>query len=320
LAGVGAAARFIAAAVAALSLAACGDGSTATFTNPVYDRDFPDPFVLKVGDTYYAYATNGDGKQVQTATSDDLVHWTPGPDALPKVGSWGYDGETWAPEVLRRDDGTYVLYYTANRCVGRAVSSEPLGPFVDRSPKPLVCQAKLGGSIDASPFRDPDGTLYLVWKNDGNAIAAPARIWAQRLSPDGLHLVGRRAAIERNDASWEGQVVEGPLLWSHDGTLFLFYSGNAYDRSSYAVGYATCDTPLGPCRDARENPILKSACRAEGPGHNALVEVDGRTWIVYHAWLPNHEGDRRALWVDRVDWEGGKPVVRGPTCSKQGAP
>ena len=40
-----------------------------TFTNPVYDHDFPDPFVLKVGETYYAYATNANGEQVQTLTS-----------------------------------------------------------------------------------------------------------------------------------------------------------------------------------------------------------------------------------------------------------
>jgi len=62
-------------AATVLLLAACGGATTttATFRNPVYDRDFPDPFVLKVGDTYYAYATNGDGKQVQTLTSKDLV-------------------------------------------------------------------------------------------------------------------------------------------------------------------------------------------------------------------------------------------------------
>ena len=30
----------------------------ATFTNPVYPFDFPDPFVLLEGTTYYAYGTN----------------------------------------------------------------------------------------------------------------------------------------------------------------------------------------------------------------------------------------------------------------------
>src|SRR5260370_38188537 len=84
-----------------------------TFQNPVHGRDFPDPFVLHVGDTYYAYATNAGGINVQTAVSRDLVHWTAGPDALPALPSWSSTGLTWAPTVLRRGDGTYLLYYTA---------------------------------------------------------------------------------------------------------------------------------------------------------------------------------------------------------------
>jgi beta-xylosidase len=304
--------------IVVLALAACG-GNKASFANPVHDADFPDPFVLKAGDTYYAYATNGAGKQVQTLTSKDLVHWQPGPDALPKVGSWTFNGETWAPEVLPRRDGSYVLFYTATKCVGRAVARKPLGPFVDDSKKPLVCQPKQGGSIDPSPFRDSDGKLYLVWKNDGNAIGSTTFIWAQRLSSDGLRLVGKRTTIEKNDAYWEASVVEGPMLWKQGGRYFLFYSGNVYSGAAYAVGYATCASPLGPCKDAPENPILKGACKAYGPGHNALMR-DGadQTWIVYHAWDAAYS--KRVLWIDRLDWKDGKPVVDGPTCTKQSAP
>src|SRR5439155_16455418 len=99
--------------VAVLVLAGCGGSNRTTFTNPVLNRNFPDPFVLKVGKTYHAYATNGNGKQVQTATSKDLVRWTLGPDALPNVGRWGFPGSTWAPEVAAYGK-TYVLYYTAS--------------------------------------------------------------------------------------------------------------------------------------------------------------------------------------------------------------
>ena len=311
--------RRIAFLVAVLAASACGGGRQATFTNPVFRGDFPDPFVLKVGDTYYAYATNGAGKQVQTLTSEDLVHWRPGPDALPKLGSWAFAGETWAPEVMKRDGASYVLYYTANHCVGRAVATAPLGPFVDDSKKPLVCQAKLGGSIDPSPFRDDDGRLSLLWKNDGNAIGAPTHVYAQRLSSDGLRLAGRRTTIETNDVPWEANVVEGPMLRKHDGRYYLLYSGNVYSGAGYAVGYATCRTPFGPCRDAPENPILETACDAHGPGHNALIDDGaGRTWIVYHAWDPAYS--KRQLWIDRLEWKDGKPAVDGPTCGAQDAP
>ncbi len=51
--------RAAAIALCALTLAGCGGSQT--FANPVYNGNFPDPFVLKDGDTYYAYATNGAG-------------------------------------------------------------------------------------------------------------------------------------------------------------------------------------------------------------------------------------------------------------------
>ena len=291
--------------LAVLLVAGCGGSSKQTFTNPVLNVDFPDPFVLKVGNTYYAYATNGNGKQEQTATSKDLVHWKLGPDALPKLGSWDFPGSTWAPEVLARGHGTYVLYYTASsgtQCIGRAVASKPLGPFVDSFSGPLVCQKADGGSIDP----DPSGG-YLYWKNDGNSIGRLTRIWAQRLSADGLHLVGPRRAIEQNgNQVWEGGVVEGPEMIRHDGRYYLFYSGGNFDDDSYAVGYATCSGPLGPCVDAPENPILKTGCRAHGPGHNTFAG----SWILYHAWNPAHS--RRALWLSRLEWKHGRPVVDGP--------
>jgi beta-xylosidase len=114
-------------------------------------------------------------------------------------------------------------------------------------------------------------------------------------------------------------VVEAPQLWREDGRLYLFYSANAFDGDLYAVGYATCETPLGPCRDAPGNPILKSACAASGPGHQTLVRDGDETWMLYHAWPANENADERRLWLDRVTWEDGRPVVHGPTCTQQTA-
>jgi beta-xylosidase len=293
--------------LALLVLAGCGGSSQPAIHNPVLALDFPDPFVLRVGDTYYAYATNGNGKQVQTATSNDLVHWTPGPDALPRVAEkWSFNGQTWAPEVLKTGD-RYVLYYATNQQIGRAVATTPLGPFVDDSAAPLVAQPQLGGAIDPSPFRDDDGTLYLYWKNDGNSKGLKTELWAQRLSPDGLRVVGHAFQTgEVNDAFWEGQVVEAPEMWKHDGRYYLFYSGSDYASDAYAVGYATCKTALGPCVDAPENPILATTCGAHGPGHNALFE----TWTAYHSWNAAHT--KRQMWISRLEWKKDKPVVDGP--------
>src|SRR4051794_26986784 len=74
------------------------------YANPVLPRDFPDPFVLTGKSAYYAFATNGNGKNVQAMASADLVAWTDLPDALPTLPSWAAQntGLTWAPSVLAR--------------------------------------------------------------------------------------------------------------------------------------------------------------------------------------------------------------------------
>ena len=310
-------------------LAACGGGEekpASTFRNPVHAENFPDPFLLRVGGTWYAYATNDEDGNVQTLTSPDLVTWTKAADALPQLGAWAFPGKTWAPEVLELD-GRYVLYYTANaadagvQCIGRAVADSPAGPFEDEARQPLVCRRAEGGSIDASPFRDEDGLPYLLWKSDGNSIGEDTWIYAQRLSADGLKLTGRASRLVKQDAGWEAGVVEAPTLWLEAGRYYLFFSGNGFDGDLYAVGYATCEGPLGPCRDAPENPILSSACDASGPGHQTIVrDDDGATWLAYHAWPASSGEEERELWLDRLVWEGGKPAVKGPTCRPQPAP
>jgi len=300
-----------------------------TFTNPVYAGDAPDPQAVRVGDTWYLVHTNGGGQNVPVLTSPDLVHWTAAGDALPDLPKWADPGKTWAPEILPLGPDRYVLYPTVadresgRQCIARAVGTKPGGPYVDDSTGPLICQADLGGSIDASPFRDRDGALYLVWKNDGNAIGTDTWLWSQRLSDDGLQLLGQPIRLLKQTEPWEGAVVEGPFLWRHGERLFLFYAANAYDTAAYAEGYATCDTPLGPCRKAAQNPILASRGNASGPGHASMVEQDGRTWLLYHAWPAGAEGSQspgRQLWLDEVTWDGDRPTVHGPTSDPQRRP
>jgi beta-xylosidase len=300
------------------------------FTNPVHATDTPDPQAIRVGDTWYLFHTNADGRNVPVLTSPDLVTWTPSDaDALPRLGAWATVGKTWAPEVIALGPDRFVLYYTAasaatgRQCIGAAVASAPGGPYVDGSDRPVVCQADDGGSIDASPFRDGDGALYLLWKNDGNAVGADTWLWSQRLSADGLRLEGEPARLLKQTEPWEGRVVEGPFLWRQGGALLLFYAANAYNTADYAEGYAVCDTPLGPCRKAPDNPILTTKDTASGPGHASMVEHNGRTWLLYHAWPKGSEGavaPGRQLWLDEVTWTDGRPTVHGPTATPQRRP
>jgi beta-xylosidase len=311
----------------AASAAGGAPAQHATFTNPVHDRDFPDPFVLQVGRTYYAYATNAGGQNIQTAVSRDLVHWSPGPDALPQLPAWASSGLTWAPSVLRRDDGTYSLYYTAHsvaanlQCIGQAASRSPLGPFVDGNPGPLVCPAGQGGAIDPYVLSDRGSAVYLYWKNNGNCCGLSSYIYGQRLAGDGTRLLGQPIRLKTNDVPWEGDFVEAPAMLRHGDRYFLFYSaGGGYDSPNYATGIASCDGPLGPCVDVSDHPALKTRCTAIGPGSNGFAtDPNGDLWIVYHAWV-GAVYTHRAMYIDRITWDQGQPVLHGPTCGPQQAP
>jgi beta-xylosidase len=292
------------------------------YINPVLNQDFPDPDVLKVGDTYYAYATgNFDRKiSVKIARSQDLITWEPRPDAMPDFPTWAEKdhGLVWAPEVTTAADGqSYLLYYTARvaktttQCIGVATSTTPEGPFQSPNPEPFICQRDQGGSIDASSFVDDDGTRYLLWKNDGNCCGGRTWIYIQEVSADGLTLQGEPTQLFHADQSWEGAVTEAPTLWKHEGTYYLFYSANDYSSLRYAVGYATADSPLGPYTKAKK-PLVASSVKngVVGPGgQDIVIDPDGDTWMLYHSWGPGY----RSMSANELTWNDKTPVLNGPS-------
>jgi beta-xylosidase len=328
--------RFTALLLAAAS-AAPGLAAEPRFV-PVFRENFPDAFVMQAGDGgYLAYATN-DVQNVPMAVSRHLTSWqfVRNPDgskrdAMPTLASWVKPGFTWAPVVMKVG-GRYVLYYTANhrahdkQCIGSAVSSDPRGPFVDRAAQPLVCQFDLGGSIDADAFRDRDGKLYLYWKSDGNRVNKPSRLFGMALSPDGLAPAGPAKDLGIGDREdWKQRVVEAPtMLLTPDGYAML-YSGGYYGwnpdqrLSPYAMSYALCSGPLGPCREPAKTPLLysysdagRSGCLS-GPGHQSVFRANGGTFISFHGWAATSgcrkAADKRFLYIAPFGWENGEPVI-----------
>lgn len=97
--------------------------------------NFPDPSIMKVGSTWYAFATRtiGSDIHIQVASSPDFNTWTietnsdgTQRDALPTLPAWVYASSpnTWAPDVSllvshhnSRLDG--IQSPNTQRCVGR---------------------------------------------------------------------------------------------------------------------------------------------------------------------------------------------------------
>lgn len=258
------------------------------YQNPVRAGDYPDPSVIRVGEDYWATATSSEwAPHFPILHSRDLVNWEIKGYAFAQLPAWA-KANFWAPEIAQ-DQGKFYIYYTARQtqsnrlAVAVATADHPAGPYTDRGA--LIAQE--AGSIDPVPFTDAQGARWLLWKEDGNSMKRPTPIWLQRLRDDGLAFIGEKREILRNDAPWEGAVVEGPFVLRRGSYYYLFYSGNACcgRGCNYALGVARAKEMAGPWEKSPANPILAGNTDWRCPGHGSIVtDPEGRYWLLYHAY------------------------------------
>ncbi|HJR79414.1 MAG TPA: glycoside hydrolase family 43 protein [Anaerolineales bacterium] len=299
-----------------------------SFTNPIYKNDFPDPHLILVDDTYYAYSTNVYPSNIPAIKSTNLIDWESLGDTMPALPKWAVPNfeYAWAPGIIQIED-KFVMYFVARdkeidkQCIGVGISDTPEGPFTDPNEEAFICQGDLGGSIDAYPFHNDDGKLYVLWKNDGNCCGLEVALWIQELSPDGLTLIGEPVKLIRRDQPWERPLIENPAMVKNGDGYYLFYSGNWWESHEYAIGYAICESVLGPCEKPLSEPWFKFKPPVMGPGGEAFfMDTKGNLWMAYHAWTGADVGyplGQRSLRIDLVTFEDGKPVTNGPTYTPQ---
>ena len=304
------------------------------YENPVLANDAPDPSVIRASDgSFYAYTTQSyHGARflnLPILRSTDLITWSLVGDAFPERPDWvvpGSDhGDVWAPHITEWN-GTYHLFYSArslelgNMAIGVATSQSPTGPFEDRG-SPLVTGDRGYEAIDPFAWQTPDGTKYLYWGSD----QAPIR--AQELSPDGMDLVGEPVDLLSPLASQEYEgLIEGAWMMRNGQHYYLMYSGGACcgPEAHYAVLVARGSSPLGPFERYAANPILEANEEFNAPGHHATIRDDaGQDWIVYHAMDRDDITNVRFMFLDRIEWVDGWPVVNegnGPSSEFDDAP
>lgn len=288
---------------------------------PVHPGDFADPFVLRAGSEYFAYATQVKSTNVQVMSSGDLETWVHLGDALPELPAWAAPGFTWSPAVLARGE-RFVLYYTVRepesgrQAISVATSDRPAGPFVDTGSGPLIFQLDRGGSIDPSPFVDADGTAYLLWKSDDNALDRPSSLWAQPLASDGLTLVDRPVELLWHDQRWERPLIEGPSMAQAGDRYYLFYSANWWESDRYSMGWAVGPSPTGPFDKitCRRSWCRSNAAAAGSGGQELFTDAVGDLRVAFHAWTPGAvgypSGGARSLRIGRVDLRRSGPALR----------
>jgi arabinan endo-1,5-alpha-L-arabinosidase len=323
-----------------------GGAGVRSYINPVLDRDFPDPAVLRAEDGwFYAYATQGRAGErmlnIQVARSRDLVAWEHLGDALPGKPPWAARKQNfWAPHVLYdRDQRRYFMYYSAEpddgpgKCLAVATGPAPAGPFVD-SGRPMRCGEKFE-HIDPMAFDDPhSGRRLLYW---GSAFK-PIR--AQELAPDRLHFLSGSAPVELvlpgPDETW-ASLVEAAWLTYREGTYYLFYSAGLCcgANADYSLRVARSPSPLGPFEslalNGKAQPILSPNGFWLAPGHNSVVrDGAGDDWLVYHAMDAQRAyaedpmapwTSRRVMLLDRIEYRDGWPRLPGaPSAGQRSAP
>jgi beta-xylosidase len=77
---------------------------------------------------------------------------------------------------------------------------------------------------------------------------------------------------------------EGPFMVRRGKRYFLMYSHGKTTEETYQVHYAVGESPLGPFTEGANSPILTTdkAAQILSPGHHAVFEKDGRSYILYH--------------------------------------
>lgn len=321
-----------------------------TYANPVLDRDFPDPAVLRAPDGFYhVYATQGQGLNIQTSRSRDLVHWENPADALPVKPSWASKTQDfWAPHVAQHE-GRYFLYYSAKPdaaltdttrglCLAVATADRPGGPFTDIG-HPLQCGEGFV-NIDPMAFDDPASGKRLLYWGSGFGPIKVRELAADRTSfaPGSIEIPLVQVDKTDDPANYQ-RLIEGAWVVRREGWYYLFYSGDncCGPKAHYAVLVARSRSATGPFETLRQatgapaSVILAQRDDWVAPGHNAVVtDAQGNDWMLYHAvdakrprTKPEDDiNSRRIMLLDRIEWRNGWPRVAGdgPSTGAQPAP
>jgi len=363
-----------------LTLAACGgsvmhydDALGTEFNQNLFYRNdlktqLADPSVIYITEGeeagyYYLYGTTDalGAAGVYAYRTKNFNHWQlVGPAFVPQRDSWAIRN-IWAPEVIYMNGKYYMYYSGSNRYdgnkkgIGVAVADSPAGPFVEyegtaadgrelsRRDQAIVLPFP---AIDASPFVDKDGQLYLYFSRD--QVDGISSIWGARMKdevtieaetlvrlaePSFRSMEEYLASVGRTGPlSWECATSaygynmwnEAPFMYEKEGAYFLTYSANPFWSREYAVGYAVGQSPLGPFVKPDDNRILgidSSWDHVSGTGHHSFFPVGNQLYIAYHTHIDRVFGNSlRAIAIDEVFIEDKTIHVNGPTYSVQPLP
>ena len=293
MAGLTVLAALIAGCTSSTAPPSAGGNSAGAGPAVVLTGDFPDPTVVRDGDSYYmTHSSFNRVPGLLVWRSKDLYNWQPVTHALRR-----HVGNVWAPELVKHGD-LFYLYFPAGGTNWVTTAASPEGPWSE--PIDLAVRG-----IDPGHVAGPDGTRYLHL-SAGRVV---------ELASDGLSVRGEpRRVYEGWDypSDWvtECSCLESPKLLERGGYYYLTSAqgGTAGPATSHMVVSARSRSPLGPWENSPHNPIVRTWSRREpwwSKGHGTVLEgPDSQWYIVYHGYENGYRSMGRQTLVEPVEWTG----------------
>lgn len=294
-------------------------------------KNVPDPSVIRGNDGwFYVYST---GRGIPVHRSRELMNWQAVGSVMPyAVPEWALQkvpGATgiWAPDISYHN-GRYWLYYAVSTFGSQKsviglfsnLSLNPSNPKYSWIDNGLAVESfpdkSSFNAIDPAAFTDQQNRRWLVWGSFWDGIKMT------QLDPQTGKCIDEKNLITVACRP-RAKAIEAPYLVYRSGFYYLFVSFdfccNGVD-STYKVMSGRSREVTGPYLDYNGDDmkegagtlVISSYDQWRGPGHNSVINADGRDYMVLHAYDAREKG-RRNLQIREMIWtDDGWPLVQEP--------
>ena len=251
------------------------------------------------------------------------------PGEVADLGAVGGQDRHPVPDVLRVHNAAATTDMNNDQCIGRAVSSSPIGPVPALGRAALLRPPRRGrrrrqppsnrygrGALDPDVFLAHDGHLYLIVAlSRTNASIGEVPLTRRRSAHRRPQLQGQHA--RRHQPALAGRhrqhhahprvVPREPVddLRAQDEDLPALLLGGRWATAAYLTGFARCAHAYGPCTLEKSGPFLMSGNGRTGVGGlTAFVSSAGALRVAYSSWTAGHEGQSGSVgqYSRQVTW------------------
>ncbi|KAJ7054697.1 glycoside hydrolase family 43 protein [Mycena amicta] len=297
------------------------DNISRTYTNPILDGNYADPWILEFFNAYYLTPTMPDGSVgvFKSSTLDNFTGIAPVTVWVPPNTTTG----VWAPELHRIGEEFYIYCALQDgdedadrrmHVLRGSDSQDPTAPFTDIG---QIGTQDSNYAIDGTVLQHSNGKNYFIWSGkESRALGTVQYLYiAEMDTPYSLRLDRERVVIHspywpngtRREWQWSTSnpmygVNEGPQILVNGDQTFLVYSTCGSWDPCYGLAIMGLKSPHVDPLDPDswwandDGPVFSASKDTVGTGHASFPRDANRVpYITYHAW----DVDAPAGWGSR---------------------